>query len=97
MGMMTHIGLSEDYIQATEWNLATLEELACLKSSSKNRIERQRSICQSMLVVAKTLVEANPDMESVWRKKGYRVYALLGDAGLGIRGALDGMITKCRG
>ncbi len=95
--MTTQIGLSGEYIQATEWNLATLEELACLRGTSKSRINRQCSICRSMLVVAKTLIEANPDMESAWKRRGYRVYALLLESGVGIPEALDGMITKCRG
>jgi len=43
--------LLEAYLWATEVNLATLEELAYLKSSSKSRIDRQKSICTKMLQV----------------------------------------------
>lgn len=43
--------LLESYLWATEVNLATLEELAYLKSSSKSRINRQKSICTKMLQV----------------------------------------------
>lgn len=31
----------------TEWNLATLEELKDLKSTSKRRLERQQRICEA--------------------------------------------------
>ena len=43
--------LLEAYLWATEVNLATLSELAYLKSSSKSRINRQKSICTKMLQV----------------------------------------------
>jgi hypothetical protein len=39
----------EKYVIATEWQLATLEELEDLKSSSKVRTQRQREICNRML------------------------------------------------
>lgn len=41
--------LADKYAEATEWNLATLEELCTLKSSSKVRIERQIGICAYMV------------------------------------------------
>lgn len=37
----------EALFRLTEWNLATLEELEMLKSSSKTRVERQRQICEA--------------------------------------------------
>jgi hypothetical protein len=40
-----------EYLWATEVNLATLEELCFLKSSSRVRIRRQRVICERMLKV----------------------------------------------
>lgn len=43
--------LESAYLEATEWNMATLEELCSIKSSSKHRIERQKSICAKMLVI----------------------------------------------
>ena len=42
--------LSKSYIEATEWNLATLEELK-IKKGSKSSILRQKSICLRMLKV----------------------------------------------
>lgn len=43
--------LESAYLEAAEWNMATLEELCSIKSSSKHRIERQKSICTKMLVI----------------------------------------------
>lgn len=39
------------YAEAAEWNLATLDELISIKSSSKSRIDRQQGICLKMLRV----------------------------------------------
>lgn len=41
--------MANDLATATEWNLATLEELSLLKSTSTSRKERQLSICTKML------------------------------------------------
>lgn len=41
--------LANEFAYATECNLATLEELQDLKSSSKSRIARQQGICDRML------------------------------------------------
>lgn len=46
--------LEEAYLEATEWNLATLDELCMIKSSSKHRIDRQKSICGKMLAICAT-------------------------------------------
>ena len=43
--------LIDEYVYATEVNLATLSELAGIKSSSKSRIKRQTNICHKMLQV----------------------------------------------
>jgi hypothetical protein len=43
--------LLDEYVCATEINLATLSELCGIKSSSKCRIDRQKSICLKMLQV----------------------------------------------
>lgn len=45
--------LANEYAYATECNLATLGELCMLKSSSKARIDRQKSICAHMLGVCR--------------------------------------------
>lgn len=41
----------DEYAYATEVNIATLDELALLKSSSIARIKRQKRICATMLDV----------------------------------------------
>ncbi len=46
--------LEESYLEATEWNMATLDELCMIKSSSKHRIDRQKSICGKMLAICAT-------------------------------------------
>lgn len=43
--------LANSLAEATEWNLATLEDLMMLKSSSKSRIQRQKNIVSKMLGV----------------------------------------------
>lgn len=48
--------IENEYARATEVNLATLEELCYLKSSSKSRISRQQSICLRMLNVCAAVV-----------------------------------------
>lgn len=45
------MNLTENYVDATEWNLATLSELCRIKSSSQRRIKRQTNICFKMLQV----------------------------------------------
>jgi hypothetical protein len=45
------MNLADEYLLATNWNLATLDELTMLKSSSNYRIGRQRGICETMLHV----------------------------------------------
>lgn len=50
--------LETAYLEATEWNMATLEELCSIKSSSKHRIDRQKSICTKMLVICASLKDA---------------------------------------
>lgn len=48
--------LSAEYVKATEWNLATLEEMAIIKGTSICRVRRQRDICAKMLDVCHGLV-----------------------------------------
>lgn len=45
------MNIAENYVEATEWNLATLSELCRIKSSSQCRIKRQTNICFKMLQV----------------------------------------------
>lgn len=46
--------IEKEYAKATEWNLATLEEMALIKSTSERRLERQSKICAMMLDVCAT-------------------------------------------
>jgi len=45
--------LCQQFSYFTECNLATLEELKSLKSTSKCKLERQQSICDGMIAVCK--------------------------------------------
>jgi hypothetical protein len=42
--------LANAMAEAAEWNLATLDQLVSVKSSSKSSINRQKSICEKMLM-----------------------------------------------
>lgn len=53
--------LQWEYMRATEWNLATLEELEEIKGTSNRRIERQKKICDMMFRFCRTFL--NPDHE----------------------------------
>ena len=48
--------LQSVFIESTEWNLATLEELKELKSSSKLRIGRQEAICTNMVKTCESFI-----------------------------------------
>ena len=41
--------LEEEYVWATEVNIATLQELVMLRGTAKSRIRRQKTICARML------------------------------------------------
>jgi hypothetical protein len=45
--------VQEALCEVTEWNLATLEELRMLKSSSKARVRRQEGICRDMVLAVR--------------------------------------------
>ena len=45
--------LAQEFAYYTECNLATLEELKAMKSSSKYRIKRQEDICNQMVNICK--------------------------------------------
>lgn len=63
MAQRIFTSLDEAYLHATEANLATLEELCFLTSSSGSRIRRQRNICLEMLKVCQsTLIDKNPSL-----------------------------------
>lgn len=66
--------LGVEYAKATEWGLATLEELALLKGTSASRIRRQRDICGKMLDVCQGLA---PDPFDVPARRGTRADRLL--------------------
>lgn len=65
---------TEAFLWLTECNLATLEELKELKSSSKTRIARQQEICDTAIAHVKVLGE------KIWVEEGsgcIRVHDLL--------------------
>jgi len=49
--------LAKNLAEATEWNLATLEELCLLKGSSKSRKDRQISICIKMAYMCESVFD----------------------------------------
>jgi hypothetical protein len=69
--------LEEAYLEATEWNLATLEELCTIKSSSKSRIDRQKSICGKMLAICATF---DPELRQRARCRPTRANNLIDEA-----------------
>jgi hypothetical protein len=98
MAHRTHRNLDEAYLYATEVNLATLEELCSLASSSQSRIKRQRSICLDMLSICdSTMVGKLPGIWGTERQPSFpRLQRLLADAKCqpeGLIGAIDGHIT----
>lgn len=68
------MALIDDYYVATEWNLATLEELASLSSSSRSRIQRQRQICIEMLYVCR---QHEADLGAIQAVRSPRVREIL--------------------
>lgn len=88
--------LSEAYLEATEWNLATLDQVVTLKSSAKSAISRQRSICNQMLMVCTRL-----DVDLEGRTTKYlRVRDLLRTSkasGNSIEVCLDAFIARISG
>lgn len=58
------IDLASEYATATEWNLATLEEMALIKGTSASRIRRQRGICERMLILCLSFEDVD------WTKRG---------------------------
>lgn len=85
--------LAHNYAEATEWGLATLEELALLKSSSKSRIDRQKSISLKMLQHCRAIT-AKVNWGDEWRSKFPRTKQLHLEADLSA--ALDAMILRCQ-
>jgi hypothetical protein len=66
--------LGIEYAKATEWALATLEEMALIKSTSTSRVRRQQSICVKMLDVCFGLA---PDPFDATARRGNRSDRLL--------------------
>lgn len=92
--------LIAEYVWATEVNLATLDELCCLKSTSKSRIERQRSICLKMLQVchehASEIPWHGPTGVSIGRKGSCsRVKKMLEPGNL--TAVMDEYVNYCKG
>jgi hypothetical protein len=74
------MNLATHYVEATEWNLATLSELCMLKSSSQARINRQTSICRKMLQVCQEWepeIDWNQAHPATSSRLAPRVYNLL--------------------
>lgn len=83
--------LAFEYAMATEWNLATLEELALIKGTSASRIRRQRDICEKMLGVYSTLEYTPYGVGS----RGNRLVSLM-RRGMTAQHALDKEIATMR-
>jgi hypothetical protein len=56
--LLTYEELSRSYLDATEWQLATLERLTYTKSSSRSAIRRQLEICERMLYICNVVLES---------------------------------------
>lgn len=88
--------LAQGLAEATEANLATIEELQFLKSSSQYRIRRQKGICLKMLAQCRSVVE-HINWGHDMRQKYHRVKEILDSAGTepdGLQIALDRWTTK---
>lgn len=85
--------LANGYANATEMNLATLEELALLKGTSRSRIDRQKSICKKMLQHCRA-VTAKINWGAQWNCKNPRTQRLHMEADLDA--ALDAEIARLR-
>ncbi len=89
--------LATAYVEATERNLATLEELAMLKSSSKSRVNRQRDICLKMLLTCVPLKDSVDWSQGMWDErltKFSRTRNLL--AAIDLKQGLDTFIKACQ-
>jgi hypothetical protein len=89
--------LANEYAYATECNLATLEELALLKSSSKVRIDRQKGICAIMLRVCQehaSEIAWSGDAQLTGRRchEFTRTRGLLDAASRTTSGSIDGVL-----
>lgn len=69
--------IENEYATATEWNLATLDEMISVKATSERRLDRQFDICYRMLLVCKELTASSKSLD--WKGNG-RVVEIL-DAG----------------
>lgn len=68
----------EALFRLTEWNLATLEELKDIKSTSKRRIERQQKICE--MAVGDCIRFGGEDSRNIAHELGcIRIRAILGE------------------
>lgn len=68
MNFETAQNLDEAFVNATEVNLATLEDLLMLRKTSKSRVQRQRSICFSMLKICASKLLASSQVR--WTYNG---------------------------
>lgn len=86
--------LADEYLRATDYNLATLSELLMLKSSSRIRINRQFEICMRMLVTCVDFA-SEMDMHSSFAN---RVNEVLDNAARkwSVRGSLEAWVVSQR-
>jgi hypothetical protein len=72
----------QEYCKATEWDLATLEELYGVKKPPTMRVNRQQKICQEMvMVVHEEMRNRNLSRDSISPQLG-RLRGILGFADL---------------
>ena len=86
--------LEEEYFQATNWNLITLDELFTLSRSSKARIKRQKDICYKMLQVCDS-IQHQIDMNSLVNIYAVSIIADAKKNPKGLKGALDRWMQGC--
>ncbi len=94
-----HRSLDEAYLYATEVNLATLDEVWMLASSSVARKSRQRNICLGMLEICQSnMVSKDPGLWGSEQHKHFgRVQRYLDEAKIhpeGLEGALDSQLQR---
>lgn len=94
-----HRSLDEAYLYATEVNLATLDEIWMLASSSQSRKSRQRNICLGMLEICQSsMVSKDPGIWGSEHHKPFgRVERYLEEAKAhpeGLAGALDQQLQR---
>lgn len=91
--------LATRYAEATEWNLATIDEMLCRKRTPKSSLSRQRDICLKMLQTCAQITQSVVWDEGLWDRrltKFGRTKEIL-EAPEGIEKGLDALIQRCKG